>query len=84
VPGVVHEAALASGQLTRDGTGGQLTFPEVIMSRLIETGIPNQQPEAEAVCMVLASIVWATRAQESSDVICSPMRSGSKACRVPT
>jgi hypothetical protein len=33
VPGVVHEAALASGTLTRDGTGGQLTFPEVIMSR---------------------------------------------------
>jgi len=51
---------------------------------LLETGIPNQQPEAEAVCMVLASIVRATRAQESSDVICSPMRSGSKAYRVPT
>ena len=29
----MHEAALAAGKLTRDGTGGQLTFPEVIMSR---------------------------------------------------
>jgi hypothetical protein len=27
---MVHEAALAAGKLTRDGTGGQLTFPEVI------------------------------------------------------
>jgi hypothetical protein len=34
VQDVVHEAALASGKLTRDKTGGQLTFPEVIMSRL--------------------------------------------------
>jgi hypothetical protein len=30
---VVHDAALAAGQLTREKTGGQLTFPEVIMSR---------------------------------------------------
>jgi hypothetical protein len=29
----VHDAALAAGKLTRDGTGGQLTCPEVIMSR---------------------------------------------------
>jgi hypothetical protein len=29
----VHDAALAAGTLTRDGTRGQLTFPEVIMSR---------------------------------------------------
>jgi hypothetical protein len=32
VQDVVHDAALASGKLTRDQTGGQLTFPEVIMS----------------------------------------------------
>ena len=38
VRGVVHEAALAAGTLTRDGTGGQLTFPEVIMSRLPDFG----------------------------------------------
>ena len=31
--------------------------------RLPETGIPNQHPEVEAVSMVLASIVRATRAK---------------------
>src|SRR4030095_10602388 len=30
-----HDAALASGKLTRGGTGGQLTHTEVIMSRLL-------------------------------------------------
>jgi hypothetical protein len=30
----MRPAALASGKPTRDGTGGQLTFQEVIMSRL--------------------------------------------------
>jgi hypothetical protein len=33
VHGTVHEAALAAGMLTRDCPGGQLIFPEVIMSR---------------------------------------------------
>jgi hypothetical protein len=29
-----HDAALASGKLTRGSLGGQLTYTEVIMSRL--------------------------------------------------
>jgi hypothetical protein len=43
VPGVVPEAALAAGKLTRDGTGGQLTFPEVIRSRRHEKAGTNQR-----------------------------------------
>lgn len=35
MPRAVHAAALASGKLTRDHPGGQPTFPEVIMSRLV-------------------------------------------------
>jgi hypothetical protein len=44
VPAAMHEAALACGKLTRGGTGGQPTLPEVIMSK------PHQLRGLQVVC----------------------------------